>query len=388
MIKLFYKFGSSKIVIFLMTLSPKWFIRIVLKLIATRFRNIANHRNFPHRLTFFVTNRCNLHCAHCFFSSEVNKKMPHLSVDNISAIATSLRSITKQLVITGGEPLLREDLAEICRIFALKTGLNEITIISNGSLPDKTQLLVEQSSRHGITLHFQISIDGVSSFHDANRGKVGAFDNAFETINLLKQKKKKGYRIGRIVTATAISNANFADLPKLIEWFKDNQIDALFTFVRDTPKIVFGLDDKRLLNDFSPSKPNLCLDRSSVQQCLELLTDQYWSKVKPSLLSLLNRATLQMMYEKQALGVPCTGGLADVVVFSDGQVAPCEMVKPFATLGDFDYDFRRLWNTKYPEYQRKLRNCRCLHDCNISSYYKLHLEQLVDSLDIFRNISR
>ena len=72
----------------------------------------------PFFLFLYVTARCNARCKFCFYwDNIVNwRARPHLEVDEIEKISSRLDTL-QQLTIGGGEPFLREELAEICTIF-------------------------------------------------------------------------------------------------------------------------------------------------------------------------------------------------------------------------------------------------------------------------------
>jgi molybdenum cofactor biosynthesis enzyme MoaA len=91
----------------------------------------------PLQLTYLVTDRCNLRCPFCFRAGHDDAPAGELSLAEIARLAPSLGR-PYWLLIGGGEPFLRPDLAELCR--TLLTGARPaiLTIASNGSLPEET----------------------------------------------------------------------------------------------------------------------------------------------------------------------------------------------------------------------------------------------------------
>uniref|UniRef100_A0A7J3ZLQ8 Radical SAM protein n=1 Tax=Fervidicoccus fontis TaxID=683846 RepID=A0A7J3ZLQ8_9CREN len=76
------------------------------------------HRNHTALLNVVVTNRCNLSCWYCFFYAE---KAGFVYEPSIEQIAEQVRLVAKQgktlaVQLTGGEPLLRDDLPEMIRV--------------------------------------------------------------------------------------------------------------------------------------------------------------------------------------------------------------------------------------------------------------------------------
>ena len=86
-----------------------------------RAANILKNRFFsesPFFLILYVTARCNARCKFCYYWDNISnwRTRQHLEVDEIEKIASRLDTL-QQLTISGGEPFLREELAEICTIF-------------------------------------------------------------------------------------------------------------------------------------------------------------------------------------------------------------------------------------------------------------------------------
>ncbi|MDR0906362.1 MAG: GTP 3',8-cyclase MoaA [Oscillospiraceae bacterium] len=88
-------------------------------------------------LRLSVTDLCNLRCKYCMPADGVNK-LAHadiLSVEEIEGIVRAAASlgITK-VRITGGEPLVRRGILEICRRAAAVDGITEVCMTTNATL--------------------------------------------------------------------------------------------------------------------------------------------------------------------------------------------------------------------------------------------------------------
>jgi SynChlorMet cassette radical SAM/SPASM protein ScmF len=145
-------------------------------------------------INLYITNECNSRCYHCYqpTSTAVRKSrdaIPVIAPDHIShhALLAFLEQALplglKEVKITGGEPLLRNDVEDIIR-GARALGL-KISIESNGYFltKDLAELLAQEAKL------IAISLDGGSAaVHDRLRGCPGSFDLAIQAMQMLSSK--------------------------------------------------------------------------------------------------------------------------------------------------------------------------------------------------------
>lgn len=111
-------------------------------------------KNLP-KLDLNVTNRCNFRCVHCAFDSGI-EHMSELSLGQLERLLKDTKELGGEKIdITGGEPTIREDIADIVRI-AKSIGY-KIELVTNGSLLDKEKLLQLKDAGIDSTA---ISLDG------------------------------------------------------------------------------------------------------------------------------------------------------------------------------------------------------------------------------------
>ncbi|MFH1491649.1 MAG: heme b synthase [Pseudomonadota bacterium] len=131
-----------------------------------------------------VTRSCNLSCVHCRASAEKGPypgeldKAKCLSIlDNIALTGTPI------VILTGGEPLLREDIFDLAQH---GTGLGlRMVMATNGTL--LTPEVAERMASSGIK-RVSISLDGSNAEnHDRFRKAPGAFEGALKGIAHLKE---------------------------------------------------------------------------------------------------------------------------------------------------------------------------------------------------------
>nr|MCR5626789.1 radical SAM protein [Lachnospiraceae bacterium] len=163
----------------------------------------ARYRRTVH---WSLTGACNLKCLHCFMSA------PHAKHGNPTT--EQLMDYMDQIEecgifnvdITGGEPLIREDLELIVRTLR-KKGINIGVIITNGMLVDEKLLdMLEENDMHPV---FQVSFDGVGK-HDFLRGVPGAEKKALEAIKLLVS---RGYTVD---CSMCVHKGNFETIPETV----------------------------------------------------------------------------------------------------------------------------------------------------------------------------
>jgi cyclic pyranopterin phosphate synthase len=88
-------------------------------------------------LRIALTQRCNLHCPYCHREGEENKpdaavvEMTAQEVIYLVKIAISLG--IRRIKLTGGEPLLREDICDIVEGIAQLPGLQDLSMTTNGT---------------------------------------------------------------------------------------------------------------------------------------------------------------------------------------------------------------------------------------------------------------
>jgi radical SAM protein with 4Fe4S-binding SPASM domain len=162
----------------------------------------------PYLVSWNLTRRCNLRCPHCYIEA-VTGPQPELSTGEAKLVIDELSYLNSRLmlILSGGEPLLRDDLAEIVS-YATEAGF--ITVLgSNGTLlTDEALDILKESGLKGMG----ISIDStVPKQHDAFRGMQGAWDLSISALRAARERK-----IETQMDVT-ITDANWREIPEFIE---------------------------------------------------------------------------------------------------------------------------------------------------------------------------
>lgn len=106
-----------------------------------------------------VTQRCNLRCKFCYSEGDDRNLLPDPSAESLARAIGLLASLgTKRLVISGGEPFLRDDLPDIARSASM-AGIEEIVVLTNGLLVSEKNV----ASLAGIVSCVGVAFDGCSN---------------------------------------------------------------------------------------------------------------------------------------------------------------------------------------------------------------------------------
>jgi GTP 3',8-cyclase len=106
-------------------------------------------------LRISVTDRCNLRCAYCM-PEEDYVWLPRAEIlhfEEVSTLAEVFMSLgVDKIRLTGGEPLLRRDLAALIRLLAAKTALRDLAITTNGVLLAEQARALKEAGLHRVTV--------------------------------------------------------------------------------------------------------------------------------------------------------------------------------------------------------------------------------------------
>lgn len=341
-------------------------------------------KKLPQRLIIFVTTKCNLRCKHCLFSSFLNNQSPDLTPEDMKKLMANYTERLQNVIITGGEPFLNKDLANIVCNIKAKT----IIIPTNGYCPDS---IVGESEKilNGIAninrITISISLDGPEHIHDKIRGVSNSYKNALETHTRLKNLEKKFPKLSVGRSAT-INNMNIEYLDEMAKasWDKNEMFNFQLVRSINHSSLPSHLRDNMTLQDELSTIPTNFVNKVSgrLTQIKSILSNNLSISLKypqsNKLRSLINylstlgliKIALKTIKEKRRI-FSCRAGNDIAVIYSDLDVSFCEFMKPFGNLSDYNFNFAKLWNSKNAQDLRKfVRKCFCTHTCfaNFNKY--------------------
>ena len=316
----------------------------------------------------FVTSVCNARCRTCFYWLELNRKgdMTYGELSNLSSTMPKFQD----LWLSGGEPFLRKDLAEVVTLFHKNNGIRGVRIPTNGLPTEQTVKIVKNilDQCFGIQLEIDISIDGFSETHDRVRAVPGNFAKALKTMKELEALRESSPNLTLYVNSV-ITSENRTEIFPLGQYFSENHdLDGhYFQIIRGDPKdqslrTVKAQELKQIYRKVIPLNFSYISQSRSSKGRLEGLRKALW------------RAGYVFSYETQlknyATGarwkMPCTAGQTSVVIDYNGDVRVCELRKPIGNLRRYGMDFRKFWSSierKREVRQVELDQCFCTHIC-------------------------
>lgn len=149
--------------------------------------------------------RCNLSCAHCYSSSSPHHRDDLGAEQIVAGLARLADAGYRVLSISGGEPFLYRDLAQVADV-AHDLDL-KVHVITNGTVPPPRRLAGTPSLLDLVA----VSLDGGPQRHDRVRRRQGAFDRAIETIRCLR-----GHDC-RVAVVSCVTRGSLAEIPALYE---------------------------------------------------------------------------------------------------------------------------------------------------------------------------
>jgi MoaA/NifB/PqqE/SkfB family radical SAM enzyme len=281
-------------------------------------REIQNYiTDRPIAVSYEVTFSCNCNCRHCDLGGLV-KNEKRITPEEYGNLTRRLKPVAAQ--ISGGEPLLRKDIAAIIKAIK-QAGAEYVILVTNGALLNESNYL--QLREAGVH-QFSISLDFPDERHDEFRQRPGLYKRLEQSLPRLA---KLGFR--DIILNTAITNANVREIlpltEKATEWGVDISYSA-YTALRT------GNTDYCLNNG-----EDLEMLRQAINE-LVVLKKQGTNLVNPELTL---RDTLK--YFKRGGYMPhCKAGIRFLVVMPDGSLVPCSLHRrKYATQKEMIEDFSR-----------------------------------------------
>jgi len=162
---------------------------------AVDYKIVRHFKALPPTIFHFpVTYRCNGRCVMCNIWHQSDR--PELAIEEIEEMLKDpLFQTIEYVILTGGEPTLRNDLGEIAKLLVKYCkNLRTIGLTTNGLIPTRVipacEEIVEACKGTNITFDCSVSLDGLNEYHDKVRGVKKAFEKTVKTLFMLNELQK------------------------------------------------------------------------------------------------------------------------------------------------------------------------------------------------------
>ena len=170
-----------------------------------------------------VTDLCNLRCRYCMPECGVDKR-DHgdiLRFEEIQEIVTAAAELgVRKVRITGGEPLVRPGLPELCRIISRIPGVEELDLTTNGLLLERDARALTEAGVHRVN----ISLDTLRPDRFAAMTRGGNLERVLRGI---REARRVGLTPIKLNTVL-IGGFNDDEIPDLVELTRRQDLEVRF----------------------------------------------------------------------------------------------------------------------------------------------------------------
>jgi len=269
------------------------------------------------------------------------------------------------LAFSGGEPLLRDDLIEITRLFYHNNKPSIILIPTNGLLPGRTRAVVEQILQDcpKSTVVVKLSIDGPGELHDRLRCVEGAFDRTMETYELLAPllREYSNFELGVNTVFCADNQDRMDDIIDIVSGMPDIRTHTI--------SLARGHMRKQSLEDIDLSKYLAAAERLArgLREGSQPSYTFAGARLKAAQ-DILQRRLIHKTAAANSRQLECYAGSLNLVITETGELYPCESFLEEHKLGslrDNDYDIKGMLKKDGTRQiiERIRHHCFCTHEC-------------------------
>ena len=280
------------------------------------------------------TLRCNLKCRHCGSDCKISSLHPDMPFNDFRKVLERIKekydSHKIMVIVSGGEPLMREDILKCGReIFNLEFPWG---MVSNGRLmsPRMIDGLLE-AGIHSLT----ISLDGFEEHHNWMRGLPDSFSHASRAVEMLAK-----LPVTKFDVVTCVNNINYDTLEQFKEYL-----------------ICLGLKSWRLFTVFpvgrAAADPQLQLSREKFRGLMEFIRK---TRKEGRIHASYGCEGFLGEYEGDVRDhlFSCQAGLSIASVRIDGSISACGSIRADYNQGNiYKDDFIEVWENRFQQYRNR-----------------------------------
>jgi GTP 3',8-cyclase len=167
-------------------------------------------------LRISITQRCNLRCAYCHREGEVQRanaqaeKMTREEIVRITKTAVNLG--IARVKLTGGEPLMRQDVVEVIREIAAIPGLRDLSMTTNGLLLDTLAVPLFKAGLKRVNI-------SLPTLNPETYAKLtgGKLENALAGVKAAIEAGFSPIKLNMVV----LRGVNVQDVPEMVDFARD-----------------------------------------------------------------------------------------------------------------------------------------------------------------------
>lgn len=294
----------------------------------------ANRRELhPLKQLFWeCTQRCNLHCKHCGSDCKRTSDLRDMPAEDflrvIDSITPHVNPHEVNIIITGGEPLVRDDLEAV----GLELYRREYPwgMVSNGLyLTGQRLQSLLSAGLHAIT----ISLDGLEEDHNWMRGHPESYRRAMDAIRLLAGERELAWDV-----VTCVNRRNYPYLEELKESLYEAgvrqwRLFTIFPVGRAAQHPEFQLSNEEFKGVMEFIKRSRQAGKMHVSYGCEGFLGSYEGEVRDHFF-------------------PCNAGISVGSILADGSISACPSIRSHFQQGNiYRDDFMEVWEQRFQPFR-------------------------------------
>lgn len=324
----------------------------------------------PLVLTFSVTASCRSLCKTCLigrtFLDNPDLAKQDLTLEEVRKVFKSLGHVYF-FNVSGGEPFMRMDLAEIMRLAAIHLTPRLMHIPTNALAPraiekttHKILTYMDKYLPSSVPITIKPSIDGVGAMHDYIRGIKGNWEKLNETIDRLLAISAKHPRL-HVDLGTVISNLNIHHLDEIENWVHARGVESYRHEIAEQRVEFHNIGD--------PITPPPDVYEKLTQRFAEKILQNvkkkaFLTRTTEAVRLAYYHVAVQNLRQRRQV-TPCYGGISNIHLNYNGDIWPCCILGSEQLLGnvrDWDYAIQQLLSSEQARKARTYiagKKCAC-----------------------------
>jgi MoaA/NifB/PqqE/SkfB family radical SAM enzyme len=320
----------------------------------------------PMNYTISALYTCNSRCKTC---NIWKKKAENLTIDEYKVIFKKLGRSPYWITISGGEPFLRKDLVELCKIIYKYSKPKIINIPTNGILTSKivedVKAIVKDCPKTQIIIN--LSIDGIGKQHDEIRQVPGNYIKTIKTFKKLKELECKNLTVG---IHTVISRFNVKEFSNIANELIQLGPDSYITEIAEERNELDTMNAK--------ITPDIISYRSAIDYLIHRIKNGKFNgmnKITQAFRIEYYNLVKRILRDRKQI-IPCYSGIASAQISPDGEVwICCIKAQSLGSLRENDYDFKKIWfNKKMKKERLSVKNKECYCPLANASYTNMLMD--------------